>query len=408
MRYFRVFAAIALAYAPPVAAQPATGTVPAFVAPEGEAECRPDSGYAADLDGARTFLWRPRWLAALVADDGLRAEIIRNGEVSLANGPYSVTDKPQPVAGASIHSYASIGPYWWPNPDTDDGLPYVRRDGEVNPERSGPEFDKDRLRNLGSDMRALALAYHVTRDERFAAHAAMLLRVWFIDPATRMEPHFNFAQGIPGQVTGRGEGIIEASDLSTIVEAVGLLKPSAALTDEEERVLRQWYGDFAVWMATSDIGAEEMAKTNNHGMFYDFYLAHFALFAGAPGVVTNLARNFPEYRLAVQMDRQGRFLQELERTRSWHYSHYVVDAAARLATIAECAGLDLWRAQLPDGRSMATAQDFLARYQASPRHWPFPDRDLASGRVARMEATRDALLVLVRRTHLPGELAQLP
>ena len=26
------------------------------------------------------------------------------------------------------HDYISVGTYWWPNPDTSDGLPYIRRD----------------------------------------------------------------------------------------------------------------------------------------------------------------------------------------------------------------------------------------------------------------------------------------
>ncbi len=409
---FRVslFACAGLLLAFPAVAQdaPAQGQVPTFEAEPDQPVCRGASGYAADFDGARTFLWRPRWVEAMLADEAMKARVIREGEAALDNGPYSVTDKPAPVPGASPNAYASIGPYWWPDPSQRDGLPYARRDGEVNPERDGPEFDKSRLRDLSNDMRALALAYRATGDERFAEHAMALARVWFVDDATRMEPHFNFAQGIPGKVNGRGEGIIEASHLSTIVEALGLLRPSPAYNQADENALRQWYGDFAVWMATSEIGEEEMAKTNNHGVFYDFYLAHFALFAGAPDIVGNVGGNFPRYRLGVQMDRQGRFIDELRRTRSWHYSHYVVNGAARLATIAECAGLDLWDARLEDGRGLATAQAFLARYGGDPSAWPFPDRDLAAGRIERMEAIRDELAVLLRAQAAPADLAQLP
>ena len=399
-----------IALAALVAATPAVAqdtVVPTFTPAEGAAVCRGSDGYAEDFDGARTFLWRPRWIEAMVSDADLRAQIVEAGDAALERGPYSVTDKPRPVPGGTANDYASIGPYWWPT-GRGDGLPYSRRDGEVNPERDGPEFDRSRLRDLASDMRAVALAFRATGEDRYAEHAAMLARTWFIDPATRMNPHFNFAQGIPGREEGRGEGIIEASDLSTVVEALGLLWPSPALAAADRQALQQWYGDFAVWMATSDLGADEMAKTNNHGVFYDFYLGHFALFAGAPNVLTNLVRNFPEFRIAVQMDRQGRFIDELRRTRSWHYSHFVVDGAARLATIAECVDLDLWSANLADGRGLGTAREFLDRYAQDPASWPFPDRDHAAGRYERMRETSDAISLYFDATAFPRDATSLP
>ena len=364
---FRASILAGLMIAAPAAAQDGEVAVPAFTPTEGAPACRGSAGYAQDFDGARIFLWRPRWIEAIAADKDMRAEAIRKAEKALENGPYSVTDKPRPVPGSTANDYASIRPYWWPS-GSGDGLPYTRRDGEVNPERDGPEFDRSRIRNLASDMEALALAYRITGEERFADHAAKLARAWFVTPATRMNPHFNFAQGIPGRVNGRGEGIIEASEFSTIVEALGLLWPSDAMSAEEKATIRKWYADFAVWMASSDIGAEEMNKRN----------------------------------------RQGRFLDELKRTRSWHYAHFVVEGAARLATIGECVGLDLWEAQLEDGRGMATAAAFLDRYADNPAAWPFQDRELAAGRIDRMRETTQELAVLLRTVPAPSRLKHLP
>ncbi|MEL7446038.1 MAG: alginate lyase family protein, partial [Pseudomonadota bacterium] len=288
------------------------------------AKCRGADGYSADFGGRRTFLWRPQWLESIAADEDQAKAFVKGADAALERGPYSVTDKERLVPGATPNDYTSIGPYWWPNPGEKDGLPYERRDGEVNPERNGPNFDKDRLRSMGSDLEALSVAYYLTSDERYADHAAKLLVTWFLNPETRMAPNMDFAQGIPGRVRGRGEGIIEASDLSTVVEAIGLLGPSDALSADEHTALRVWYAEFATWMATSENGEKEMQKRNNHGVFYDFYLAHFAIFAGLDGVTANIAENFPIFRLGVQMDKQGRFIEELKRTRSWHYSNYVV------------------------------------------------------------------------------------
>lgn len=375
---------LAAIYSAPVLAQPlGQNQANAEQAPV----CRGSDGYAADFGGRRTFLWRPQWLEAIKSNPTQSAAIIAEAGKSLRDGPYSVTDKVASVPGAASNDYTSIGPYWWPDPTKADGLPYIRRDGEFNPQRNGPEFDKMRLRSLGRDLKALSLAYFLTSDERYADHAATLIRVWFIDPQTRMAPHMNFAQGIPGKVSGRAEGIIESSDLSTVVESIGLLTKSSALSGTEHDAVRQWYADFSAWMTTSEIGKAEKQKRNNHGVFYDFYLAHFAIFAGIEETAKSTVAGFPENRLKVQMDRDGRFHQELTRTRSWHYSNYVVGAAARLATIGECVGLDLWSAQLDDGRSLSDARNFLSGYARQPANWPFPERDHKAGSFEKMQST---------------------
>ena len=401
---FRVsLALLAAIAAAPLLAQ----DVPVFEPAGGEPICRGTAGYSEDADGARTYLWRPRWIAAISKDPAMRREVLKAAEAALENGPYSVTHKPRAVPGGTSNDYASIGPYWWPQSGS-DSLPYVRRDGEVNPERDGPEFDRSRIRDLASDMRTLSLAWTISGDDRYADHAAMLARTWFINPETRMNPHFNFAQGIPGKIEGRGEGIIEASDLSTIVESLGLVWTSNALGAGEKRDIRQWYADFAVWMATSDLGADEMNKTNNHGVFYDFYLAHFLLFAGAEDLVRGVVTRFPEYRLGAQMDAQGRFIEELRRTRNWHYSHFVIDGTARLATIGECVGLNLWNAKLADGRSLQTAKNFLDRYAGDPASWPFPDRDHAAGQFERMMEQSRQIALFFNPMMKPATTRDLP
>lgn len=385
-----------------------TSAVAAFDPLPGQAVCRGAQGYAADFGGRQTYLWRPEWVRAMLADRKAAAGIRNAAEQALTHGPYSVTDKLKPIPDADANDYASIGPYWWPDPKKSGGLPYYRRDGEVNPERSGPEFDKARLVALSNDLQALALAYTDTGDERFALHAASMLRGWFITPETRMNPNFNFAQGIPGRVNGRGEGIIEASDLSEIIEAVGLLRPSPALSDTEHQAIQSWYRDFAVWMATSDNGGDEMRKTNNHGVFYDFYLAHFALYAGLGSVTANIVDAFPAQRIAVQMDRQGRFLAELKRTRSWHYSHFIVGGAAKLATIAECSNKDLWNHKLPDGRGLMLAETFLKKYRDKPQSWPFKDTDKDKGSTEKMTRTAFDVRILFSRSETDGPIGQLP
>ncbi len=117
----------------------------------------------------------------------------------------------------------SIGPYWWPDPAKPDGLPYIRRDGEVNPERQAIK-DVDYLKNLNADVSVLGLAYYLTGEEKYARHAADLLRVWFLNKETRMNPNLNYGQAIPGKTEGRGIGIIDTKGLVNLIDGVQLLK----------------------------------------------------------------------------------------------------------------------------------------------------------------------------------------
>ena len=64
------------------------------------------------------------------------------------------------------------------------GLPYIRRDGEINPERNNT--DRPQLSGLIDNVRALTLAWYFSGKNAYAEKAAELLRVWFLDEETLM------------------------------------------------------------------------------------------------------------------------------------------------------------------------------------------------------------------------------
>ncbi|MGN6423710.1 MAG: alginate lyase family protein [Asticcacaulis sp.] len=339
---------------------------PAFAAPS----CDGVNGYAAE--GQRTFLWRPDAMASVAVDlktDPAYAALLKEADADLHKGPWSVTDKTHATPSHDPHDYMSIAPYWWPDPAQPNGEPYINRDGRVNPERATEAFDRTRLGEMSEAVKTLALAYHYSHDAKYAARAAEILRVWFLDAKTRMNPNMNFAQGVPGRTPGRSYGIIDAANFLDVTEAIGLLQPSGALSPEETTGLKQWFGDFADWMVTSDNGRTERDAKNNHGIWYDLQLTDYALFSGRADLAKEVASAFAQRRLEPEMAMDGSLPQELARTRSFHYSTWTMQAVYDEAALASCVGVDLWNWKAADGRSLWLATDFLARYAGHEGDW---------------------------------------
>src|ERR1044072_8473380 len=120
--------------------------------------------------------------------------LIKDADTALEKKPLSVMDKPKTWPGVDKHDYFSTAPYFWPNPDTTNGLPYIRKDGQRNPDSHNAQSDSSRMGKIMNAAQTLAVAYYFTGKEAYAAHAAKLVRVWFLDPATRMNPNLDHAQ----------------------------------------------------------------------------------------------------------------------------------------------------------------------------------------------------------------------
>ena len=309
---------------------------------------------------------------------------------ALAAGTFSVTSKEATPPSGDKHDYMSQAPYFWRNPATPTGLPYVRRDGERNPEINKIS-DHRSLDQMVSSVETLALAYYLTGDEAYAAKAAQLLRAWFIDPATRMNPNLQYAQFIPGVNTGRGIGLIETRGLTEVVDAVGLLEGAKAWTQADQRGVQDWYDKFLRWMLESKNGRDEAAAKNNHGTYYDVQTASFALFLGKRDLAASIVRDARAKRIAVQIEPDGRQPLELARTKAWSYSVGNLDGLMLLATLGESVGVDLWNYQTPDGRSIRRALEYLVPFALGERKWT--DQQLG-------EWQPQALFPLMRRAAL--------
>jgi Alginate lyase len=294
----------------------------------------------------------------------------RDAQKALKSGPYSVVTKDATPPSGDKHDYMSQAPYFWPDPKSPNGLPFIRRDGERNPEIN-KITDHRSLDQLESSVETLALAYYFKGDEAYATKAVQLLRAFFLDPATRMNPNLQYAQFIPGVNTGRGIGLIETRGLTQIVDAIGLLAGSKALTEADRRGLDDWYAKFLQWMLDSKNGRDEAAAKNNHGTYYDLQVTSFALFLGKTDLARSILQTARTKRIALQIEPDGRQPLELARTRAWSYSVGNLDGLMLLARLGENLGVDLWNYQTADGRSIRKALEFLVPFAVEGKKWSY-------------------------------------
>ena len=264
----------------------------------------------------------------------------------------------------------SQAPYFWRNPNTPTGFPYIRRDGERNPEIEKYP-DHQLMDAMIKTVERLSRGYYVTGKNEYAFRAGEILRLWFLDPRTRMNPNLEFAQAIPGVNTGRGIGIIETRGLTRIVDSIGLLAGSASWSKADQAGMEAWFAKYLTWLVESKNGKDESAAKNNHGTFYDVQVASFALFVGNSELARRTLDAAKQKRIAAQLEKDGRQPLELERTKSWDYSVMNLEGLVSLARLGEHVGVDLWNYRANDRGGVRDAILFLAPFTRDVKKWPY-------------------------------------
>ncbi|QGY38597.1 alginate lyase [Pseudodesulfovibrio cashew] len=302
-------------------------------------------------------------------------ELLRQADLAIKTPAETVVFKPAPPPGGTKHDYWSVAPYWWPDEASPNGLPYVRHDGETNPEAASKAYDRQRLRTTAANALTLAQAWYLTGSEEYAGKGSALIWSWCCDSVTRMTPHLRFAQMRRGDRPGKWEtspsGIIEGRELIKIAEAARLLEPSHAWSAVVTNKLTKWFEKYLHWLLTSPQGRREAGADNNHGVWYDAQVAVIALYAGKTNLARSVVGTSAAKRLSLEVEGNGAMPRELERTRSRHYTFFTLEAFFTLAAVGDRTGIDLWRWTDGQGRSLRRAFDYAAPYLAKEEPWPF-------------------------------------
>lgn len=300
-------------------------------------------------------------------------KLLKEADRLLNVAPQSVIPGDVPIGGTA-HDFFCIGKYAWPNPDTETGLPFVRRDGKINPESASDKYDLNRYTTMVKRVNTLALAWFYSQDEKYAGKAATLLRTWFLNSDTRMNPNLQYAAALPGVYEGSVAGIIFGVVLIEMVDHVKLLGLSKSWTAADDKNLKRWFTDFTQWLLTSEYGKKEREAPNNHGSWYVAQVASYSLYCGNISEINRMVE-LVKRQLSQQLDSDGSMPRELARGLSFQYSRYGLQAFVSIASVADYIGEDLWNYQTPDGKGLKQAYDFLVPYTVARKVWTWEKKE---------------------------------
>lgn len=348
-------------------------TVPAVLASSAQAATTPATVI---LDGAKLVSLKNQLASAPTSGETKALSLLtQKADAALTQGPWSVMDKKSTVS-KDKHDYYSLATYYWPNPNTSNGCPYIHKDGQWGPTIVATG-DLQAWANTWQAFSYLTLAWWYTGKADYATRAELLVRTWFLNSATKMNPNMNFGQVVPCEKTGRKEGVLEMSQaLTQVMDGLRMLDTGApGWTAADQSGMSAWFTAYLKWSTTASIAVAEGKATNNHGTWKDLQDAALEYYLGQTSAAKTLVTSIKK-RIDKQIDSAGKQPMEMSRTRPWHYANYNLQGLIRLAELGKKLGVNLWSYTNASGGSMTKAVDFLLPYGTGAKKWTFSDLDV--------------------------------
>ena len=297
-----------------------------------------------------------------------RIRVLSNAATYLSEAPETVTTSFCDRNSGTRHDFYSEGDYWWPDEKNPNG-PYIRKDGLTNP--ANFTAHREALIRLSQIAGALASAYVLTNDKKYADQLALHLKAWFVNPDTKMNANLLYAQAIKGVATGRGIGIIDTVHLVEVTKAIHAIEHSQALSKADLDAIKLWFSNYLNWITTHEYGIAERDNGNNHSVCWTMQVAAFADLIKDTKTM-DFCRNFYKTTLLPnQMDKDGSFPLELKRTKPYGYSLFNLDAMTSICQILSTKQDNLFAYTTTDGKNLELGIKFMVPYIENKSVWPF-------------------------------------
>lgn len=297
----------------------------------------------------------------------LRQALENKADTLMQTPPLSVTFHKSPAASGNSHDYFSEGPYWWPD-EKNPGGPYIRRDGEFNPDRFN--YHAEDMQTLSDAVVSLAQAGLFLDNNAYMQKAVSLAETWFVSETTKMSPHLEYGQAVRGHCDGRSIGIIDTVRLIKVVAGLNLIEQTGKFAEQMKQV-KDWFRNYVYWMNHSEKGLEEKNYFNNHANWWNTQVAVFSAFSGDDGLLEECFERYQNHIISQQTNLEGAFVDELTRTNSYTYTLYNLEACAIICELAHHKGVDLWSFQTKEGKGIKKSIAFFKPYYINPFLWKY-------------------------------------
>jgi len=271
-------------------------------------------------------------------------EKIEKGEISITLNKSHIKE----ITGAN--NYTSLATYYHPNPNSENGFPYIRKDGIANRDISRYS-DNIYLHKMVLSTKLLSVFYYVTKSEEYAQRAIKIIRSFFINEQTKMNPNLTYSQIIMvGEKDVKERGlIIDADKLFILTDTIEILKASPGWRRSDEENIKQWFGDMSDWFLTSPRGIRQGGYYHNIRTSYSKQLISYLCLAGRVEDAKNyISKNIKEL-LSKQINSNGLQVQELDRIKNRHYCDYNLFLLCDLAKICSNLGHNIWNYEDENG-----------------------------------------------------------
>ena len=303
------------------------------------------------------------------------AEMLATPDTSITQ---NVADIKQ-ITGAN--NYTSIVPYYHPDPNSASGFPYIRRDGVRNQE-AAQTSDSRYVYTMLYAVQNLVIAHQLTGDDSYAARAIAMLRVFFMDPATKMNPDLTYSQVVFGasrtDLKIRG-AIIDFDRFPIVGDFIEILSATPTWTPEDTAAMQAWFTALVGWFVNSPRGIIQDGYSHNIKTSYVTQRVAYLCAAGErDNAIAYLNSRVPAL-LDAQIDAEGKQALEMSRVTNRRYCEFNLTLLCRLATMASNLGVDLWNHVGDNGvGSIKTAMLYMAQFVTPDAVWPFSPETLNS------------------------------